>query len=553
MSSKVADTVPQARTNTAWSKEDEEAKRKQVRWSELSTRAKICYYILSCLRFTGILVILFLYICSLSNLSNAFSLLGSRGLGKAIKASPLINDPVSAVVVGMLATVVLQSATTTTNVLVSMIAADMLTVHDAIPVMIGSELGSATLGDVFNVCCIFVILPLELATDIFHPISPIKLTIIGFIEKLSWLIVDPLIAEQGISLKTLDLLTDPVNRMILEVNEPELRNATIDDDFFPPDHSFVYRCVFRNGSRIYNCPYTHIFAYSSLSDTVIGWIVLLGSIVVLIFCLIGIVYLIQALLQGPSAKYVRGLLSRECPGRWKFCTGYTVMLVGLIITLAIQSNNIFSSSLTPLVGSGVITLDQMYPLLLGANIGGSFSAVLAALTADGSRFEKTLQMAVCQVLYNIIGTFMFYLIPWTRVLPIYLARRLGEVTDQYRWFIVVFILVFFVLIPAVVIFLTLLPDYVIIVCFSMIFIFVMQIVIVAALQRHCPSLLPSVLRTWKWVPAGFRSLEPYDPLMTKIFTSIPVVGKFFKRPIDTYPENGDPVNMMIKLSKQTQV
>ncbi|WKY16790.1 hypothetical protein Q1695_001421 [Nippostrongylus brasiliensis] len=539
MSSKVADTVPQARTNTAWSKEDEEAKRKQVRWSELSTRAKICYYILSCLRFTGILVILFLYICSLSNLSNAFSLLGSRGLGKAIKASPLINDPVSAVVVGMLATVVLQSATTTTNVLVSMIAADMLTVHDAIPVMIGSELGSATLGDVFNVCCIFVILPLELAT--------------GFIEKLSWLIVDPLIAEQGISLKTLDLLTDPVNRMILEVNEPELRNATIDDDFFPPDHSFVYRCVFRNGSRIYNCPYTHIFAYSSLSDTVIGWIVLLGSIVVLIFCLIGIVYLIQALLQGPSAKYVRGLLSRECPGRWKFCTGYTVMLVGLIITLAIQSNNIFSSSLTPLVGSGVITLDQMYPLLLGANIGGSFSAVLAALTADGSRFEKTLQMAVCQVLYNIIGTFMFYLIPWTRVLPIYLARRLGEVTDQYRWFIVVFILVFFVLIPAVVIFLTLLPDYVIIVCFSMIFIFVMQIVIVAALQRHCPSLLPSVLRTWKWVPAGFRSLEPYDPLMTKIFTSIPVVGKFFKRPIDTYPENGDPVNMMIKLSKQTQV
>lgn len=44
--------------------------------------------------------------------------------GKAIKASPLINDPISAVVVGMLATVVLQSATTTTNVLVGMIAAD---------------------------------------------------------------------------------------------------------------------------------------------------------------------------------------------------------------------------------------------------------------------------------------------------------------------------------------------------------------------------------------------------------------------------------------------
>lgn len=45
-------------------------------------------------------------------------------LGKAIQESPLINDPISAVVVGMLATVVLQSATTTTNILVTMVAAN---------------------------------------------------------------------------------------------------------------------------------------------------------------------------------------------------------------------------------------------------------------------------------------------------------------------------------------------------------------------------------------------------------------------------------------------
>ncbi|KAK6032769.1 Na+/Pi-cotransporter, partial [Ostertagia ostertagi] len=387
---------------------------------------------------------------------------------------------------------------------------------------------AATLGDVFNVCCIFVILPLELAT--------------GFIEKLSWLIVDPLIAEQGISIKTLDLLTDPVNRMILEVNEPELRNATIDDDFFPPDHSFVLRCAFKNGSRVYNCPYAHIFAYSSLSDSAIGWIVLLSSIASL------------ALLKGPSAKYVRGLLSKECPGRFKCCTGYAVMLVGLIITLAIQSNNIFASALTPLVGSGVITLEQTYPLILGANIGGSFSAVLAALTADGSRFEKTLQMAVCLVMYNIIGTFMFYLIPWSRRLPIYMSTRLGEITDQYRWFIVVFILLFFVVIPAAVVGLTLLPDYVIIVCFSVIFVFVVLIVLITAMQRQCPRVLPSRLRSWQWTPIYLRSLEPYDPAMTAFFTSFPIVGGFFKRSKSNNNANGNGTfHTMIKLSKQTQV
>ncbi|CAJ0609873.1 unnamed protein product [Cylicocyclus nassatus] len=516
MSARVSDAAPPQNSNSAWSGIEDQSV-KEIRWS-----------------------------------------------GKAIKASPLINDPISAVVVGMLATVVLQSATTTTNVLVGMIAADMLTVHEAIPVMIGSELGgtlvnaivslaysgepvqfrrafaAATLGDVFNICCIFVILPLELAT--------------GFIEELSWLIVDPLIAEQGINFKTLDLLTDPVNRMVLEVNEDELRNATIDDDYFAPDHSFVYRCVFKNGSRIYRCPYTHLFAYSSYSDSIIGWIVLIISVAVLVFCLIGVVYLIQQLLKGPLAKYVRGLLSRECPGKWKPCTGYTVMLVGLVITLAIQSNNIFNSSLTPLVGSGVITLEQMYPLILGANIGGSFSAVLAALAADGSRFEKTLHMAVCQVLYNIIGTFMFYLIPWTRKLPIFLARRLGEITDQYRWFIVVFIFLFFVLIPGIVIGLTLLPDYVIVVCFSVLFVLVMLIVVITGMQNHCPGLLPEFLADWNWIPVCFRSLQPYDAMMTKIFTSIPFFGDFFRKP-PTGSCNGrtDSVHMMMKLSKHTQV
>ncbi|VDM55338.1 unnamed protein product, partial [Angiostrongylus costaricensis] len=380
---------------------------------------------------------------------------------------------------------------------------------------------AATLGDVFNVCCIFVILPLELAT--------------GFIEEVSWLIVDPLIAEQGISLKTVDLLTDPLNRIILEVNEAELRNATIDDDCFPPDHSFVYRCVFPNGSRIYRCPYRHIFAYSSLPDAIIGWIVLLTSITVLLCCL--------TLLNGPSAKFIRGLLGKECPGVWKPCTGYSVMLIGLLITMGIQSNNVFSSSLTPLVGSGVITLEQMYPLILGANIGGSFSAVLAALTADGSRFEKTLHMALCQVIYNIIGTFMFYLIPWTRRLPIFLAEQLGETTDQYRWFIVVFIFLFFILIPAIVIGLTLLPDYVIVVCFSMVFVL-----------KHYSGALPPFLRTWEWLPLHLRSLKPYDQLMTKIFTSLPFVGNFFKRgTAKTYTNSSDSVNIMIKLSGRNQI
>ncbi|PAV61767.1 hypothetical protein WR25_21364 isoform G [Diploscapter pachys] len=341
---------------------------------------------------------LFIYICCLSNISSAFSLLGSKGLAKAIQVSPLINDPISAVVVGMLATVILQSPQTTTNVLVSMVAANMLTVHDAIPVMIGSELGSslvnglvsiayssdptqferafaaATLGDNFNICCLFIIFPVELIT--------------GVLEICGKWIVDLLVSEQGIKFKTLELLTDPVNNFILQVNDEELRNASLYPEMFDEHHTFVLRCVFYNGSRIYNCPYNHIFSYTHMTDRAIGWIVLISSITVLIFCLISIVYFIQKLLDERVSKNVRKLLSKECPGAWKPCTGYTVMLVGLLVTLLLQSNSIFNSSLTPMVGSGVVTLEEMYPLVMGSNIGGSFSGVLAALSADSSRFEK---------------------------------------------------------------------------------------------------------------------------------------------------------------------
>ncbi|PIC17706.1 hypothetical protein B9Z55_023855 [Caenorhabditis nigoni] len=513
-------------------------KKSIVSWTSTPTKHKVKYYITCSFLIFLILIVLFIYVCSLANMSTAFGLLGSRGLGKAIQESPLINDPISAVIVGMLATVVLQSATTTTNILVTMVAANMITVHDAIPVMIGSELGSslvnamvslaysgkpeqfrrafsaAILGDVFNICGLFVIFPMEMVT--------------GLIEKVSWWIVDPLISEQGLSFKTLDLLTDPINQIILQVNEAELLNATIRPEMFAPNHSFVQRCSFTNGTRIYNCPYHHLFAYTSLSDKNIGWIVLFISIFCLVMCLVGIVYLIQKLLDGHAANYVRNLLSKECPGMFKPCTGYLVMLVGLVVTILIQSNSIFSSSLTPLVGSGVVSLEQMYPLVLGSNIGTTFSGVLAAFSTDPSRFEKALHMAMCQVIYNIIGTCLFYIVPCTRKFPVYLSIKLGDITDKYRWFIVVFIITFFLIIPFTIIGLTLLPDNVIVIVFIIILIIALMSVLLCILQNCCVEFLPPILHDWKFLPVWMRSLKYYDPFMCKIFTGLPMIGGFFR-------------------------
>jgi len=45
------------------------------------------------------------------------------------------------------------------------------------------------------------------------------------------------------------------------------------------------------------------------------------------------------------------------------------MAVGAIITFLVQSSSVFTSTLTPLVGTGIFSLERAYALTLGANIG----------------------------------------------------------------------------------------------------------------------------------------------------------------------------------------
>merc|ERR1719352_1928415 len=61
--------------------------------------------------------------------------------------------------------------------------------------------------------------------------------------------------------------------------------------------------------------------------------------------------------------------------------GYLAMAFGALLTVAVQSSSITTSTFTPLVGLGVVTLEQMVPLTLGANIGTTVTAFLAALAS----------------------------------------------------------------------------------------------------------------------------------------------------------------------------
>ena len=75
-----------------------------------------------------------------------------------------------------------------------------------------------------------------------------------------------------------------------------------------------------------------------------------------------------------------------------------------MLTILVQSSSIFTSTLTPLVGLGIITVERVYPFTIGSNIGTTVTGILAALTANNAKeLRNSLQIALCHTFFNIIG------------------------------------------------------------------------------------------------------------------------------------------------------
>ena len=135
-------------------------------------------------------------------------------------------------------------------------------------------------------------------------------------------------------------------------------------------------------------------------------------------------------------------------------TGYLVMLVGAVITFLVQSSSVFTSTLTPLAGAGLVSLERAYPLSLGSNIGTTTTSMLAAFADGGDYFKETLQIALVHLFFNITGILIFYPIPFMRW-PIPMAHALGRTTAKYRWFAVFYLLIMFFIFPVLVFILSL--------------------------------------------------------------------------------------------------
>lgn len=165
----------------------------------------------------------------------------------------------------------------------------------------------------------------------------------------------------------------------------------------------------------------------------------------------------------------------------------------------------------------MLHLDRMYQLTLGSNVGTTFTAILAALASDRDQFRVAFQVALCHLFFNVLGIVVWFPIPKMREIPLNAARFLGTTTAKYRWFSICYIIIFFFVIPTVVFVLSLAGWYVSFIVAGPIVALAVFCLIVNALQRHRPQLLPPILRTWDFLPVWFRSLEPYDRLFATLW------------------------------------
>jgi sodium-dependent phosphate cotransporter len=122
-----------------------------------------------------------------------------------------------------------------------------------------------------------------------------------------------------------------------------------------------------------------------------GWVSAGVAILLLIIALRYMVKILKSMVLSRVEKFFQ---------RYVFKTTFRALMLGLILTGIVQSSSITTSLIVPLVGAGVLSLNRVYPFTLGANIGTTVTAIMAAMVTVNS---AALALALAHLLFNICG------------------------------------------------------------------------------------------------------------------------------------------------------
>ncbi|KAF1784754.1 Sodium-dependent phosphate transporter NptA-like [Phytophthora cactorum] len=319
------------------------------------------------------------------------------------------NNPVAGLMIGTISTALLHSSGMTVRQGVYVVmGANIGTCVTCIMVAFGQvgdpirfqrAMAAATVHDMYNIWSVIVMFPIEV---IFHPL-----------EKLS-IEMSNAKTNSGAFKSPVDAIVNPLTQKLLSVDKDSIYDVATGDFECMSNTTFV-----KGGA----------FEGSSLSDGSIGAIVIVvGSV---FWSMLAKVFL------GPTKKLISKLLNYN---------GYVNIFVGTLITFAVHSSTVVTSTLTPMAGLGVITLEQVYPLVIGANLGTTGTALLASLVTGKA---DSVAIALVHFWFNVFGIFLFYPIPITRKPILGWARSLAFFSASWAWTAALFLIFLFLVIPGI--------------------------------------------------------------------------------------------------------
>merc|ERR1719230_1825070 len=157
-----------------------------------------------------------------------------------------------------------------------------------------------------------------------------------------------------------------------------------------------------------------------------------------------LVKLLQSIFRGRIAIWFRQVLNLEFQSV-PFLANYVLIIFGTAITILFQSSSITTSTLTPLVGIGLVRLDKMFAFTIGANVGTTVTGILSALVSD--KRKTGLIVAFSHTLFNLAGFLIWYPLPVVRQVPIQAAKILGNISAGLQWFPIAYIAFMFGIMP----------------------------------------------------------------------------------------------------------
>jgi sodium-dependent phosphate cotransporter len=171
-------------------------------------------------------------------------------------------------------------------------------------------------------------------------------------------------------------------------------------------------------------------------------VVIAVSAVLIFISLALLVKVMRSLVQRRVEGYVSGVLGSN---------PIVSMLVGAIVTVMVQSSSITTSLLVPLAGAGLLTLEQAFPITMGANIGTTVTALLASLAVSGPNAAAGVEIGLVHLFFNLSGTLLIYPVQSIRKIPLSGARWLADRAVRSRKMALIYVGLLFYGVPALLI------------------------------------------------------------------------------------------------------